>query len=67
MRKPERKISLGNSERNCENSKIDLKERRLEAVNWIHLAQGREKGRALVNTVTNLLVPKNAGNFLVSQ
>lgn len=39
----------------------------MEAVNWIHLAQGRGKGRALVNTVTNLLVPKNVGNFLASQ
>jgi SRSO17 transposase len=67
VRKPERERPLGKSERRYENSKIDLKETRLEAVNWIHLAQDREKGRALVNTVTNPLVPKNVGNFLASQ
>jgi len=67
VRKSERERPLGNSECRCENSKIDLKETRMEAVNWIHLAQGRGKGRALVNTVTNLLVPKNVGNFLASQ
>ena len=67
MRKPERKRPLGKTERRCENSKIDLKETRLEAVNWINLTQDREKGRAVVNTVTNSLVPKNQGNFLARQ
>jgi hypothetical protein len=64
VRKPERKRPLGKSEHRFENSKIDLIETRLEAVNWIYLAQDREKGRALVNTVTNLLVPKKCGEFL---
>jgi hypothetical protein len=67
VRKPERKRQLGKYERRCGNSKIDIKETRLEEVNWIHLAQDRENGRALVNTVTNLLVPKNVGNFLANQ
>ena len=33
---------------------------------WMELAQDRERWRALVSTVMNLLVPKNAGNFLTS-
>ena len=63
MRKPGRKRPLGKPESRCENSKIGLIETRLEAVNWINLAQDREKGRALVNTVTNFLVPKKCGEF----
>jgi len=31
---------------------------------WIDLAQERDKGEALVNAVTNLRVPVNAGTFL---
>jgi hypothetical protein len=67
VRKPEMKRPLGKSERRCENIKRDLKETRLETVNWIYLAQDMEKWRAVVNTVTNLLVPQNVENFLVSQ
>jgi hypothetical protein len=31
---------------------------------WIDPAQGRDWWRAFVNTVMNLQVPQNAGNFL---
>jgi hypothetical protein len=37
--------------------KIDLREIELDGIDWIDLAQDREKWRALVNTVMNLRVP----------
>jgi len=35
-------------------------------MDWIDLAQGKDRWRALVKEVMNLRVPQNAGNFLTS-
>jgi hypothetical protein len=43
---------------------MDLREIGWDGVNWIDLAQDRDQWRALVNTVMNLQVSQNAGNFL---
>jgi hypothetical protein len=40
-----------------DNIKIDLKEIGLYGMDWIRLAQNRDKCRALVSTVMNLQVP----------
>ena len=36
-------------------------------MDWIDLAQDRDRCRALVNAVMNISVPENAGNFLTSR
>jgi hypothetical protein len=56
--KTERKRTHGKPKRKCEdNIRLYLKERRLEKVKWIHLAQDRGQWLILVNTVINLRVP----------
>jgi hypothetical protein len=35
-------------------------------MDWIDLAQDRDRWQALVNVIMNLQVPQNAGNFLSS-
>jgi hypothetical protein len=43
---------------------MDLRETRIDEVNWIQLAQDRVQWRAFVNTVTNLRVPQESRIFL---
>jgi hypothetical protein len=38
----------------------------MEGMDWIDLAQDRNRWRALVNAVMNLMVPQNAENILTS-
>jgi hypothetical protein len=55
---PEGKRPLWRRRRRSEdNVKADLQEVECENVNWIGLAQDRNRWRALVNAVMNLLVP----------
>jgi hypothetical protein len=48
---------LGRPRRRWEDIKMYLKETGFGDVDWIHLAQDRDKWRALVNMVMNLRVP----------
>ena len=49
-----------------DNIKMDDQELGWEGMNWIDLAQDQNRWLALVNSVMNLQVPYNAGNFLTS-
>jgi hypothetical protein len=56
--KPEGKRPLGRPRRTCmHNIKMDLREIGWDGMNWIDLAQDRDRWKALVNTVMNLRVP----------
>jgi len=48
---------LGDWRRWEDNNKMDLQEVGCGGVNWIELAEGRDRWRALLNTVMNLRVP----------
>jgi hypothetical protein len=55
---PEGRRPLGRPRRRWkDNIKMDLREIGLGDVDWIHLAQDRDRWRALVNTVMNLRDP----------
>jgi hypothetical protein len=48
-----------------DNIKMDLQEWD-GGMDWIDLAQDRDRWRALLKAVMNLLVPHNAGSFMTS-
>ena len=65
--KPEGKRPLGRPRDRWEdNIKMDLTEVGCEGMDWISVAQDRDRWRALVNAVMNLRVPYDEGNFLTS-
>jgi hypothetical protein len=56
--KPKRRRSLGRPRRRWEdNIRMDPREIGWGGMDWIDLAQDRDRWRALVNTVMNLRVP----------
>jgi hypothetical protein len=61
--KPEGKRPLGRPRRRWVDNIMDLGEVGWRDVDWIGLAQDRNKWRALVNSVLNLRVPYNAGKL----
>ena len=55
--KPGGKRPLVRPRRRWEDTKMDLQEVGCEGMDWIELAQDRDRWRALVNAVMNLRVP----------
>jgi len=49
-----------------ENITMNLQEVEYKGMDWIDLAEDRDRWQALINAVMNLRVPTNVGNFLTS-
>ena len=65
--KPEGRRPLGRPRRRwVDNIRMDFQEVGCGYMDWIGLAQDRDRFRTLVSAVMNLRVPWNAGNFLTS-
>jgi hypothetical protein len=62
--KPEGNRPLGRPKRRWVDIRMDLGEVGWGDVEWIGLAQNRNRWRALANSVLNLRVPRNAGKLL---
>ena len=64
--KPEGRRPLGTRRRWVDNIRTDLQEVGCGYMDWIGLAQDRDRWRTLVSAVMYLQVPWNGGNFLTS-